>query len=110
MKATLPAPPTPVTTVLGAPRMPTGTGPTIPAPPPIPDDDRCDDCGGSGVRSFQTEWRGSVQDGEVECPTCNGSGKWCPECQNTGLVVEGVYGGKVVYVSGCPECGREGER
>jgi hypothetical protein len=33
----------------------------------------------------------------------------CPDCDNTGLVVEGVYGGKVVYVSGCPECGREGQ-
>jgi hypothetical protein len=33
----------------------------------------------------------------------------CPECSNLGRVVEGVYGGKVVYVSGCPECGREEE-
>jgi hypothetical protein len=33
----------------------------------------------------------------------------CHECSNTGLVVEGVYGGKVVCVSGCPECGREGQ-
>lgn len=32
----------------------------------------------------------------------------CPECENTGRVCEGMFGGKVVYVSGCPECGREG--
>jgi hypothetical protein len=30
----------------------------------------------------------------------------CDECSNTGRVVEGVYGGKVCFVSGCPECGR----
>jgi hypothetical protein len=30
----------------------------------------------------------------------------CNECENGGVVVEGIYGGKVVHVSGCPECGR----
>jgi hypothetical protein len=72
---TIHAPAEAVTTVLSAPRLPTGTGPTIPAPPPI---------------------RGSWLDD-------------CPECSNTGRVVEGVYGGKVVYVSGCDECGRDGD-
>jgi hypothetical protein len=103
---TIHAPATHVTTVLSAPRLPTGTGPTIPAPPPI---DRCGDCNGCGTRSAQTEWRGSVQDGERECYTCEGAGTWCPECENTGRVCAGMFGGKVVYVSGCDVCGRDGD-
>jgi hypothetical protein len=31
----------------------------------------------------------------------------CEECDNTGRTVFGMYGGKVVYVGWCPECGRE---
>jgi hypothetical protein len=135
---TIHAPTEAVTTVLSAPKLPTGTGPTIPAPPEcficqdlnnarrvalgelpsresVPrscihddaDNDRCEDCNGCGTRSAQMEWNGTVQDGERECDTCNGTGHWCTECLGTGVVIEGTYGGKVVYVNGCPKCGRE---
>jgi hypothetical protein len=67
---TIVAPAQPITTVLSAPRLPTGC--------------------------FVAE--SMPVGGELLAD--------CDECLNTGRVVEGVYGGKVVYVSGCPECGR----
>ncbi len=31
----------------------------------------------------------------------------CDECSNLGRTVFGMYGGKVAFVNGCQECGRE---
>ncbi len=31
----------------------------------------------------------------------------CDECNNSGRTVFGMYGGKVAFVNGCQECGRE---
>jgi DnaJ-class molecular chaperone len=48
----------------------------LPAPHiPTPATEACDDCDGLGVRSFTTEWRGAVQDGEADCETCGGTGR-----------------------------------
>lgn len=97
---TIHAPSTTVTPPLGTPRLPTGTGPTIPAPP------ECFVC--SAVENARRLSRGEAM--ATEAPPCSCiPDDDCPECENTGRVVEGVYGGKVVYVNGCSECGRECE-
>jgi hypothetical protein len=72
---TIHAPAAHVTTILSAPRLPTGTGPTIPAPPPIRGrllDEDCGECLNTG------RYVVGVYGGHVEyaygCPECGREG------------------------------------